>query len=76
VIILAKKDKPLPPTLPPSEKSKLRENFCLFHKGEIKGDIYECPSCHTKYCWNCAKDAKQEGKKCVKCKTFIFIQKN
>ena len=32
-----------------------------------------CPTCKTKYCLDCAKKAKAEGKKCIKCKQLIFI---
>jgi hypothetical protein len=63
---------PPPPVLPPSD-FKMKEDFCLFHKGEIKGEIYNCPSCNTKYCMECAKNAKNDGKKCVKCKQMIFL---
>lgn len=62
---------PPPPVLPPS--IKLTENFCLFHKGIIQGDIYTCPKCKTKYCLECAKKAKLEGQLCVKCKQLIIF---
>ncbi len=63
---------PPPPILPPSD-FKLKKNFCLFHKAQIKGDIYTCPSCNTKYCMKCAIKARNDGKKCVKCKQMIFL---
>ena len=30
---------PPPPVLPPSYQ-KIKENFCLFHKGNLKDEIY------------------------------------
>ena len=68
------KKNPSPPIMPPSSV-KIMENFCLFHRGDIKGDIYQCNACKSKYCFECAKKAKAEGKKCVKCKQLIFIKK-
>lgn len=64
---------PPPPSLPPNT-SKIPENFCLFHRGEIKGDIYQCVTCKAKYCKECAKKAKSEGLKCIKCKQLIFLK--
>ncbi|MCK4687402.1 MAG: hypothetical protein KAT66_04685 [Candidatus Lokiarchaeota archaeon] len=64
---------PPPPVLPPSIQIKNMDNFCLFHKGHIKGEIYSCPKCKTKYCLKCAKEARNEGKYCVKCKQIILI---
>ena len=61
---------PPPPVLPPS--IKVKENFCLLHKGTIEGEIYTCPSCKTKYCLKCAQRAKTKAKLCVKCKQ-LFI---
>ena len=69
---MADKKKPPPPIMPPSSV-KITENFCLFHKGDIEGDIYQCNTCKTKYCLECARKAKEEGKKCIKCKQLIFI---
>jgi hypothetical protein len=63
---------PPPPVLPPGFQ-KVKDNFCLFHKGNLKDEVYECPTCKTKYCLDCAKKAKAEGKKCIKCKQLIFI---
>ena len=63
---------PPPPTLPPS-RTKREENFCFFHKGTLTSEVYVCPSCKTKYCLECAKKAKSEGRKCIKCKQLIFI---
>ena len=63
---------PPPPSLPP-ESIKISENFCLFHKGKINGEVYQCVTCKTKYCKECAKKAKAEGKKCIKCKQLIFL---
>ena len=68
---MSDKDIPPPPILPPS--FKIKKDFCLFHKGDLKGDIYQCTACKTKYCLDCAKKAKEEGKKCVKCKQMIFL---
>lgn len=65
---------PPPPALPPS-KTKINRNYCLFHKGNIVGrSVYQCVTCKTYYCLDCAKKAKVEGKKCVKCKQLIFIK--
>lgn len=69
---MSDKKKPPPPSLPPST-SKISENFCLFHKGEIRSDTYQCVTCKAKYCLECAKKAKAEGKKCIKCGQLIFI---
>ncbi|MGV9173669.1 MAG: hypothetical protein ACOC44_08120 [Promethearchaeia archaeon] len=69
---MSEKKMPPSPTLPP-ESEKVPDNFCLFHKGEISGEIYECPTCHTKYCLTCAQKAKSEGKKCIKCKQVILL---
>jgi len=68
---LSEKRPPPPPVMPP--KITIKENYCLFHKGEITGEIYICPSCKTKYCLECAKKAKKEKKVCIKCKQLIFI---
>lgn len=65
------KKAPPPPMLPPS--FKMKENFCLLHKGDIQGEIYTCPACKTKYCMECAKKARHEGKLCVKCKQLILM---
>ena len=62
---------PPPPILPPS--IKIEDNFCLFHKGDVKGDVYMCPTCKTNYCLECAKKAKHEAKFCIKCKQLIII---
>jgi hypothetical protein len=63
---------PAPPKMPPKD-FKIKKNFCLFHKGELQGEIYTCPSCKTKYCLSCAEKAKKEGKKCIKCKQLIYL---
>jgi len=68
---MSEKRTPPPPALPPS--FSIKENSCLFHKGEIQGEIYECPSCKSKYCMECARKAKTEGKHCVKCKQLILF---
>lgn len=62
---------PPPPILPPIVK--LNDEFCLFHKGNISGEFYICPSCKTKYCLECAKEAKNEGKLCIKCKQLVLM---
>jgi hypothetical protein len=62
---------PLPPILPPT--FTFDEKFCLFHKGDIKGEIYICPSCKTNYCLKCAKKARKEGKICIKCRHLVLI---
>ncbi|MFX0023181.1 MAG: hypothetical protein ACFE9S_12715 [Candidatus Hermodarchaeota archaeon] len=62
---------PPPPVLPPT--ITLNENFCLIHKGDIKGDFYTCPNCRTNYCIECAEKAKKEGKLCIKCKHLVLI---
>ncbi len=62
---------PPPPVLPPS--IKINENFCLLHKGEIRGKIYTCPSCKINYCMECAEKASQEAKLCIKCKKLILV---
>ena len=59
------------PNLPP--KIEISENFCLYHKGTIQGKKYICPRCKTQYCLNCALQAKNEGKLCVKCKQLIDL---
>ena len=68
---MSDKKVPPPPIFPPSVKVK--ENFCLFHKGEIEGEEYTCPSCKTTYCLDCAKKVKLEGKFCIKCKQIIIL---
>jgi hypothetical protein len=65
------KTPPPPPVLPPTHR--ISENFCLLHKGNIKGEIYTCPKCKSKYCLECAKKAMNEAKLCVKCKQLILI---
>ncbi|MFX0071403.1 MAG: hypothetical protein ACFFAO_09970 [Candidatus Hermodarchaeota archaeon] len=69
---MSDKNLPPPPKLPPNNL-KIEDNFCLFHKGPLKKKIYKCPNCNTKYCLECAKKAKAEGKKCIKCKQLIFL---
>ncbi len=64
--------KPPPPILPPPI-AKLKQNFCLFHKGEINQPTYLCPTCKTKYCLECAKKVKLDGKSCIKCKQIIIL---
>lgn len=64
---------PPPPVLPPSIEIKNMVNFCLFHKGPIKGEIYTCPNCKTNYCLKCAKEARNKGQYCVKCRQLILI---
>ena len=68
---MSEKKLPPGPNLPP--KTTLRENYCLFHKGDITGELYTCPSCKTTYCLSCAKKAKEEKRTCVKCKQLIFL---
>ncbi len=65
------KNIPPPPSLPPTYE--ISKDFCLFHKGKIHGEIYTCPRCNAQYCLNCAINAKNEGKFCVKCKQLIDI---
>ncbi|MFX0174805.1 MAG: hypothetical protein ACFE85_01090 [Candidatus Hodarchaeota archaeon] len=62
---------PPPPVLPPTRT--ISENFCLFHKGTIKGEIYTCPRCKSNYCLECAKKAMNTGESCVKCKQIVLI---
>ena len=62
---------PSAPVFPPSVR--IKENFCLFHKGDIEGEIYTCPSCKTQYCLECAKKVKQARRACIKCKQMIII---
>ena len=64
------KKTPPPPSLPPS--IEIKDNFCLFHKGDIRGEIYTCPTCKTKYCLECAKKARLEAKLCIKCKHLVM----
>ncbi|MFX1313764.1 MAG: hypothetical protein ACFFHD_14330 [Promethearchaeota archaeon] len=68
---MSEKKVPPPPVLPPS--IEIKNNFCLFHKGEIQGEIYTCPSCKTNYCMECAKKARDEKKLCIKCKQLVLI---
>ncbi|MFX0002995.1 MAG: hypothetical protein ACFE9C_02395 [Candidatus Hodarchaeota archaeon] len=68
---MSDKQIPPPPILPPT--ITLNEKLCLFHKGDINGEIYICPSCHTKYCLECAKKAEKEGKLCIKCKHLVSL---
>lgn len=63
--------KPPPPVLPPS--ISVDENFCFLHKGEIQGEVYTCPTCKTRYCLDCAQNAKENAKLCVKCKRLFLI---
>ena len=67
---MSDKKVPPPPILPPSVS--LSENLCLFHKGDIKGEVYTCPSCKTNYCLKCAEKAKKEGNFCIKCKYLVL----
>jgi hypothetical protein len=60
-----------PPVLPPN--FAIKENLCLFHKGDIQGEIYTCPACKTMYCLTCVQKAQKEGKYCVKCKGLILL---
>ena len=69
---MSEKKVPPPPALPPT--IGIKENYCRFHKGDLQGDLYTCPSCKEKYCLECAKKAKSEGKKCIKCQQLIFIK--
>ncbi len=68
---MSQKKVPPPPSMPPS--IKIKENFCLLHKGDLTGQTYECPSCKTKYCLECAKKARAEKKSCVKCKKLFML---
>lgn len=68
---MSEKKVPPPPVLPPS--IEIKNNFCLFHKGEIQGEIYTCPSCKTNYCMECAKKARDEKKLCIKCKQLVLM---
>ncbi|MFX1502665.1 MAG: hypothetical protein ACFFDH_17020 [Promethearchaeota archaeon] len=68
---MSDKNVPPPPILPPS--FKIKKNFCLFHKGDIQGEIYTCPVCKTNYCLECAKKAQLEEKLCVKCKRLVLM---
>jgi len=68
---MSNKNLPPPPVLPPT--IKISEQFCLFHKGNIRGEIYICPKCKSKYCLECAKKAMNEGKSCIKCKQIILL---
>lgn len=65
------KKKPPPPKLPPELDKK--ENFCLLHKGELSSKTYRCGICGTLYCLECARKARDQNKKCVKCKQMIFL---
>jgi len=62
---------PPPPVMPPS--FKIKKDFCLFHKGPITEEIYKCSNCGQSYCLGCAKNAINEGKTCIKCKSPIFL---
>lgn len=62
---------PPPPELPPNVK--ISKNYCLFHKGEIIGNIYTCPRCKTNYCSTCANEARLKGIPCVKCKQLVLM---
>ncbi len=62
---------PPPPEMPPP--IEIKKDFCLFHKGQIKGEIYECKKCSQLYCLECAKKASLEGKSCIKCKLPFFL---
>lgn len=69
---MSQKKAPPPPSLPPTVK--IKENFCLLHKGELHGELYTCPACKSKYCLECVKKAKSEGKSCIKCKQIFLIK--
>ncbi len=67
------KNIPPPPVLPPNS-FKIKDDYCLFHKGDIIGkEIYTCYNCKQKYCMDCAKKAKSAGYSCAKCKHLILI---
>ena len=68
---MGEKKTPPPPAMPPN--FSLKNDYCLFHKGDLSGDIYTCPSCKAQYCLDCAKKAKEEKKYCVKCKQLILL---
>lgn len=44
-----------------------KKDYCAVHKGEIKGLIYACPNCGTKYCFRCAKSLQEQGETCWNC---------
>lgn len=69
---MSEKKTPPPPSLPPSFEKK--ENYCLFHKGPLQGDLYTCITCKAEYCLECAKQARAEGKQCIRCKQLILAK--
>lgn len=69
---------PPAPALPPNSGLPAGvdlENFCLLHKGPIEGEVYECSTCHARYCRQCVLEAKQAGnaRACVRCKMPFLL---
>lgn len=50
------------------------KDYCIVHKGEIRGLIYACPNCGTKYCFRCAKSLQEQGEKCWNCEMDIELE--
>ena len=48
-------------------------DFCVVHKGPIRGIIYSCPKCGVKYCMKCAKMLKKRKEGCWSCEGKIEL---
>jgi len=49
------------------------QDFCVIHKGPIRGIIYSCPKCGVKYCMKCATTLKERKENCWSCEEKIDV---
>ncbi len=49
------------------------QDFCIIHKGPIRGIIYSCPKCGVKYCMKCASTLKNRKEGCWSCEEKIDV---
>ena len=50
------------------------QDQCIVHKGPIRGLIYSCPGCGSKYCLRCAKTIKEKEENCWVCNAEIKFE--